>query len=53
MVLNLLGERGFGEDSIRVAVRFFNHREFDLGVNEITAALRAFEHPIGHRTCLK
>jgi quercetin dioxygenase-like cupin family protein len=53
VVLNLWGERESGKDSIGVAVRFFNYREFDLGMNEITAALRAFEHPVRHRTCLK
>ena len=48
MVLNLLGERGSGKHSIGVAVRFLNHRDFDLGVNEVTAALGTLEHPLGH-----
>jgi hypothetical protein len=48
VVLSFLGERGPGKDSIRVTVRFFNNREFDLGMNEITAALGAFQHPVRH-----
>ena len=48
VVLSFLGERGPGKDSVRVAVCFLNSREFDLGVNEVTAALRAFQHPERH-----
>jgi hypothetical protein len=53
VALSLLGERGSGKDSEGVAVRFLNHREFNLGVNEITVAIRALQHPVRHWTRLK
>jgi hypothetical protein len=52
VVLNLLGERGSGKDSKRVALRFLNHCEFNLGMNKITVAIRALQHPARHWTCL-
>ena len=48
VVLSFLVERGSGKDSVRVAVRFFNNREFDLGVNEVMATFGALQHPVRH-----
>jgi hypothetical protein len=53
VVLNPLGERGSGKDSKGIAVRFLNHREFNLGMNKITIAIRALQHPVRHWTSLK
>jgi hypothetical protein len=48
MPLDLLSEGGSGKDSVRVAVRFLNGREFNLGVNEMATAFGALQHPVRH-----